>query len=710
MKGFQLKLVLAISIVFVLTINGCQVGGSGAFVQGDTPEENNSGSTKKATTGDWLVLNLLSEPENLNPYISTSASATNIYSGYIYESFIQTERKPPWGEEPLLAEEMPEASEDHLQYNWKLKRNIHWQDGKPLTMLDAVFSLKAIMNPYVDDLPSKPYYAELDSLNMVDEFTLEMYCSKAYFRHIEFLGGFSVIPKHVFDVEGLMDDMTYFQVVRGSAYEKIADLLESETELSWDDLYPAVTLFSLENSLSSLTDDEIDWDEMTSEFSDWESLTATERLPLVMEYLKNHPNGAPAVRSATYNYTTTEQAVSVTELGAEIKRTAKGGDFPLLKELGEYCRDVHSRIQRFGEEFNLHPQNRAPTIGSGPFQFDHWDTGKEIVLTRYAEYWQGEGHAYLDKIIWRVLTDQTASLIALKNGEIDFMENLQTIQYLTMTNREKFLKSFIKSTYLVPSYSYLGWRNGHPIFQDKNVRMAMTHMVRRKDIAEKLFFGFAEIVTGNFYRYGADYDSTIVPWKYDPEKAIELLTNAGWKDVDDDGILEKDTLEFKFELLIPSGSPAAEQLASILREDLFMIGIEMEIRRLEWSVFIGNYIRNHNFDACYLGWVFGMKGDPKQVWHSESATGRGSNHVEFINAEADSLIDAARVEFDQEKRVKMYKRFQQILHDEQPYTFLFSSMRKPAYDRRFKNVRWYPFRPGYLLNEWFVPKDEQKFN
>ncbi|MBT3233800.1 MAG: hypothetical protein HN356_13440, partial [Calditrichaeota bacterium] len=332
MKGFQLKLVLAISIVFVLTINGCQVGGSGAFVQGDTPEENNSGSTKKATTGDWLVLNLLSEPENLNPYISTSASATNIYSGYIYESFIQTERKPPWGEEPLLAEEMPEASEDHLQYNWKLKRNIHWQDGKPLTMLDAVFSLKAIMNPYVDDLPSKPYYAELDSLNMVDEFTLEMYCSKAYFRHIEFLGGFSVIPKHVFDVEGLMDDMTYFQVVRGSAYEKIADLLESETELSWDDLYPAVTLFSLENSLSSLTDDEIDWDEMTSEFSDWESLTATERLPLVMEYLKNHPNGAPAVRSATYNYTTTEQAVSVTELGAEIKRTAKGGDFPLLKE------------------------------------------------------------------------------------------------------------------------------------------------------------------------------------------------------------------------------------------------------------------------------------------------------------------------------------------------------------------------------------------
>ncbi len=104
-----------------------------------------------------------------------------------------------------------------------------------------------------------------------------------------------------------------------------------------------------------------------------------------------------------------------------------------------------------------------------------------------------------------------------------------------------------------------------------------------------------------------------------------------------------------------------------------------------------------------------MKGDPKQVWHSESATGRGSNHVEFKNAEADSLIDAARVEFDQEKRVAMYRRFQQILHEEQPYTFMFSNMRKPAFDRRFKGVKWYPFRPGYQLDEWFVPSDEQKY-
>ena len=107
-----------------------------------------------------------------------------------------------------------------------------------------------------------------------------------------------------------------------------------------------------------------------------------------------------------------------------------------------------------------------------------------------------------------------------------------------------------------------------------------------------------------------DYDSTIVPFKYDPEEAIRLLTEAGWADVDDDGILEKDSLEFRFEMLIYSGSAFAQQITSILREDLYMIGIEMEIRQLEWSVFINNYIRNHSFDACILGWVFGMRGDP----------------------------------------------------------------------------------------------------
>lgn len=709
MKKLNLKLSVSLLILYCLFLTGCNIGGAGAFIKGDSPEKNNLQYTGENTSGDMLVLNLLSEPENLNPYISTSASATNIYKGYIYESFIDTQREPPWGDLPLLVESLPEISEDHLRYRWKLRENIKWHDGNSMTMHDAVFSLKAIMNPYVDDLPTKTYYRELDSLKLTGDYNLEMYCSQPYFMHQDFLGGFQVLPKHVFDEKGLMDDLTYYQVVYGSSYGNIADFLESEKEANWGELVASITVDKLSKSITSITENGLKWSDVTESLQGLEVQKAEVQFDRVLNFLTEHEDAKNSARWMTETSSSLKKALSALPIITEISKSATPGSFPLREELTERCRDIHDRIEEFGIAFNKHPNNRAPTVGSGVFVFDRWITGQEIVLRRNDNYWRGDGYSHLDKIVWRVLTDYTASLVALKNGEIDFMENLTTIQYLTMTNRKSFLESFIKDTYVVPSYNYLGWRAGHPIFADKRVRRAMTHMVRRKDVAEKLLFGFAEIVTAPFYRYGMDYDSTITPYEYDPELSLQILTDAGWADVDNNGILEKDTLEFKFELLIPSGSPFAAQLASILREDLFMIGVEMEIRQLEWSVFINNYIRNHTFDACYLGWVFGMKGDPKQVWHSESATGRGSNHVEFKNAEADSLIDAARVEFDQEKRVAMYRRFQQILHEEQPYTFMFSNMRKPAFDRRFKGVKWYPFRPGYQLDEWFVPSDEQKY-
>ncbi len=706
LKRIRYGLPIAI-MAAIMAISGCQIGGSGAFVQGDTPAQNNDLYDGSPVTGDMVVMDILDEPESLNPYTSTSASATSIYR-YIYETFLEFEHQPPWDLVPQLVESMPEASEDHLTYVWTLRQDIKWHDGRPMTLEDIEFSLKAIMNPYVDDLPTKPYYRELDSLKC-DDYKVTMYCSQPYFMHIDFLGGFSVMPKHVYDEQGLMDGIRYFHIKLGSVFGYIADLLDDNPNVLYEYLVPTLAMKRVKESIESVSEGKLSWKDVEKAIPDIADIPPARGLDAVLNYLDNHPDGASAARLARDVMSSTSKVLTTLPLAVEIASTARPGEFPRRAELKDMCRDYHNRIEAFGRQFNTHPQGRSPTVGSGVYKFEKWTTGQEIVLARNKEYWKGEGHAYLDKIVYRILTDQTASLVALKNGEIDFMENLSTIQYLTMTNRPKFLDNFIKSTYVIPSYGYFGWRNGHPIFKDKRVRRAMTHMVRRKDFVEKLLFGFGEIVTGNFYKYGPDYDSTIVPFEYDPIEAQRLLAEAGWADVDDDGILEKGDLEFRFEMLIFSGSTTAEQLTSILREDLYMIGVEMNIRRLEWSVYINNYIRNHNFDACMLGWVFGMKGDPKQVWHSESATGRGSNHVEFINAEADSLIDAARVEFDKEKRVVMYHQFQQILHEEQPYTFLFSTMRKPAYDRRFKGVKWYPFRPGYQLDEWFVPKDEQKY-
>jgi len=676
---------------------GCNVGGSGSFVQGTTPEENNASYSGEPVTGDWVIVNMLDEPESLNPQTSTSASAQYI-DNYLYESFIQTRREPPYDEIPLLADGMPEISDDHLVYKWTLRPEARWHDGTQMTMRDAEFSLKSLMNPWVDDLPSKPYYAELDSINVVDDYTLIMYCSRPYFMHLQFLGGFSIIPKHIFDPKGLMDGLTYWQVKNGSGFGKIADYLEKNADADANDVIYGAALLALEKGIESATEGKVKWEEVRFATADAKTRSGKELYYNVVRYLETRPDASSALR-----------LLQETRLSCE--RAWNSIPIPNLQTPSStYFRDIAARIETYGTEFNAHEQNRSPTVGSGPYKFDHWTTGQELVLNRNKDYWQGPGYAWLDKIVYRVLTDYTASLVALKNEEIDFMENMQTIQYLTMTNRKSFLDKYVKSSYIIPTYSYLGWRNNHPIFKDRLVRRAMTCMVRRKEIAEKIQFGFSEVVESPFYRFGYDFNPNLDFIEFDPLHAKQLLDSAGWKDANGDGIIEKDGVPFKFEMLIPSGIPLSEQTVSILAEDLATIGVQMSVRRLEWSVFINNYIRNHNFDGCFLGWAMGLRQDPKQIWHSSSAAGRGSNHVEFKNAEADSIIDAARVEFDPEKRRALYWRFQEIIHDEQPYTFMFSTKLKPAYSKRFKGVKWYPFRPGYQFDEWFVPRAEQKYH
>ena len=179
------------------------------------------------------------------------------------------------------------------------------------------------------------------------------------------------------------------------------------------------------------------------------------------------------------------------------------------------------------------------------------------------------------------------------------------------------------------------------------------------------------------------------------------MREAGWTDHDGDGWLDRDGVPFRFEFLIPSGRRFAERLGSILKEDLRKMGIDMEIRQLEWALFIKN-LDDRRFDAVTLGWVFGVEQDPYQVWHSSQAD-NGSNFVGFADAEADRLILEGRAEFDRDKRAALYQKLHQIVDRVQPYTFLYSSPYLVTLDRRFENVQIYP--AGMDPLEWRVNRD-----
>lgn len=351
--------------------------------------------------------------------------------------------------------------------------------------------------------------------------------------------------------------------------------------------------------------------------------------------------------------------------------------------------------------FNTNPAGRDP-VGTGPYKFDEWDTGSEIVLVKNDDYWGDE--ASLEKIIFKIISDPTVTFQVLKREELD-VAGLTPIQWDRQSNTDVFKKNFNKYSYFRPNYNFIGWNMKKPFFKDEKVRTAMTHFVNRQLILEKILLGLGAVVTNPFYINSPEYPDDIEPLEYDPGKAKMLLDEAGWVDSDNDGIRDKNGVKFEFEFLLPSGSDTSEKIATILKEQLDKAGILMNIRKTEWAVFTTR-LSDRKFDAVILGWSMGVESDPYQIWHS-SQVDKGSNFVGFENKSADELIEEARKEFERDKRIELYREFAHIVHDEQPYTFLFCRKSTVAVHDRFRNVKVYPL--GIDPLEWYVPGNLQKY-
>lgn len=350
------------------------------------------------------------------------------------------------------------------------------------------------------------------------------------------------------------------------------------------------------------------------------------------------------------------------------------------------------------QDFNSHPASRKP-IGNGPYKFVEWKTGKHLLLERNPDYWDKENFPDIKKIRFKIIPDDTVALQVLKKGELD-MTGLRPIQWVRQTNSDKFNEQFEKHQYYLPGYRYIGWNLRRPYFSDKKVRQALSHLVNREAIVNKLEYGLGKITTGPFWVFGDENNPNIEPIPYDPAKAKKLLDEAGWIDRDDDGIREKDGEKFSFTFLIPAGADFYTRLATIMKKDFEAAGIDMDIRTMEWAAFV-QHLNARKFDAVSLAWSGSFDEDPYQIWHSSQAE-KGSNFIGFTNGEADQIMEQARQVFDKEKRIPMYRRFHEILHDEQPYTFLYSGPALIARDKRFENVKVY--KGGIDVLEWQISK------
>lgn len=360
-----------------------------------------------------------------------------------------------------------------------------------------------------------------------------------------------------------------------------------------------------------------------------------------------------------------------------------------------------------GEDFNSHSAARHP-IGTGPMKFAKWETGKIIELVENPDYYDEQNTLFFKKMLFKVITDDSVTLQAFKEGALDLV-GLSPEQWMRQTDSKRFKRVANKFAYDRTAYTYTGWNMRRPQFSDKRVRQALTYLMPREEIALKVYYNLARVICSPVLPDTDYYNSDLECRGHDPARARALLAEAGWKDTDDDGWLDKDGKPFRFEMMIVAGNPTYEQIATIYKEELSRAGIDMVIRRLDWSAFL-QPIQSHEFDACMLGWSLSIDPDPYQLWHSSGADKQGSsNHVGFKNAEVDELIEEFRVTFDKKMRIKMLRRFQEIIFEEQPYTFMFMSKALMGVHDRIVNIHFYPMRPPYDLREWYVPTGRTRY-
>jgi peptide/nickel transport system substrate-binding protein/microcin C transport system substrate-binding protein len=320
-------------------------------------------------------------------------------------------------------------------------------------------------------------------------------------------------------------------------------------------------------------------------------------------------------------------------------------------------------------------------VGSGPYTLDQFEKGQKLVLKRF-DKWYGfsldpwKGYYNFAQRIYRFIKEDNVALEMLKKGDLDFVEILSPEVYTQKTEGDPWGKTIFKNQIenaYPKNYFYVGFNFRKDLFKDKNVRLALAHLMNREEMNKRFRYGMSLLATGPEYVQSDYASANTKPITYDPAKALELLNKSGWKDPEKKGILQKTingkVQEFRFTLI--HSSKDREKYWTMYREDLKKVGIDMDIRLLEWNPFV-KLLDDGNFDAMAMGWGGTIEWDPRQIWHSSSLAPGGSNFIAYKNSDVDKLIDKARNEIDRSKRVQMLHKVYDSIAADVPYIFMFN--------------------------------------
>ncbi len=327
------------------------------------------------------------------------------------------------------------------------------------------------------------------------------------------------------------------------------------------------------------------------------------------------------------------------------------------------------------------PKFNKTLIGTGPYKLESWDKGQRILLKKNPEYY-GAGLPYfserfqIPRIFLRLVKEEAVALELLKKGNLDQI-GLTAEQYMQKTQGSEWGTRVVavkgqNSAASNFSYGFIGWNFKHPFFQDRDVRLAMSHLVNREFMIDKFLFGMSEMAVGPFGNKSSATSKTVKPVVFDPKKALALLEKAGWK-IGSAGLTKNiDGKDTPFEFTLLNANKDAEKYWTRIKEDMRSVGITMNIKTIEWNSFL-KLLEERKFDAVTLGWsVNSLEPDPKQIWHSASIPSPGSNFIGYSNPKVDQLIDRMRATMDQGKRTRMLNEIHELIAADAPYSFMFN--------------------------------------
>lgn len=349
-----------------------------------------------------------------------------------------------------------------------------------------------------------------------------------------------------------------------------------------------------------------------------------------------------------------------------------------------------------GVDIHNTPFNRHP-VGSGPFRLTDWTEDDTIVLDANREYFLS-GRPILDRLIFKAYPDRRAALQAISRGEMDIALDLAASDLLFVGRRGAFRVYSAQGAF----YYAIIFSLKDPLFRDIRVRKALDYAIDRDSIIKNPLKGHSTICTGPFGVNSWAYNPDVKPAPYNIEKAKELLEQAGWKDTDGDGVLDKDGETFEVSLTVPNISDSLERIAVALRAQLMRVGIRIKLVYIDDS-----RLRETPFQMILARVAAGTDPDSAyRFWHSKSGD---INIASYENKFVDDLLELGRRTTDLEKRKAIYHKIHQMIHDDCPAIFLASGREFIGSNYRFKDAGFSSLEHFLMtVKDWQIVGEERE--